>query len=76
MANWSSSGNMNVKEDIIFAGLATKFCEYYCLKEDNKPTFSFNSTIIKLESTKTLKELWVISMSVIEVKTEKSLNML
>ena len=51
------------------------FCENYGLKEDNKPTFSFNSNEIKFESAKTLKELGISPMSVIQVKTEKPFNM-
>ena len=74
-ANGNFAGNMGAKDDMIFAELATKFCEYYSLKEDNKPTFSFNSAEIKLESTKTLKELGIIPNSVIQVKTPKPLTM-
>ena len=42
-ANEKPACCMCVKEDMMFAELATKFCENYGLKEDNKPTFYFNS---------------------------------
>jgi hypothetical protein len=72
--NGNPAGTMTVKEDMIFAELASNFCTYYGLKEDNKPTFSFNSNPIKSESAKTLKELGINQMAVIEVKTEKPFN--
>ena len=73
-ANQKPAGCMCVKEDMMFAELATKFCDNYGLKEDNKPTFYFNSQQIKSESTRTLKELGIIQMSVIQVKTPKDFN--
>ena len=73
-ANQKPAGCMCVKEDMMFAELATKFCDNYGLKEDNKPTFYFNSQQIKFESTRTLKELGIIQMSVIQVKTPKDFN--
>ena len=73
-ANQKPAGCMCVKEDMMFAELATKFCDNYGLKEDNKPTFYFNSQEIKSESTRTLKEHGIIQMSVIQVKTPKDFN--
>ena len=63
-ANEKPAGCMCVKEDMMFAELTTKFCENYGLKEDNKPTFYFNSQEIKSESTRTLKEHGIVQMSV------------
>ena len=74
IANEKPAGNMCVKEDMLFAELATKFCENYGLKEDNKPTFYFNSQEIKSESTRTLKEHGIVQMSVIQVKTPNDFN--
>lgn len=65
---------MYVSEDMLFKELASKFCEYYGLKEDNKPTFFFNSVEIKADSTKKLKELGIFNMASIHVKTEKPFN--
>jgi len=74
IANDIPAGSMWVKDDMIFAELSTKFCQNFGLKEDNKPTFTFNSAPIKFESTKTLKELGITQMAVIYVKTEKPFN--
>ena len=74
LANEKPAGCMCVKEDMMFAELATKFCENYGLKEDNKPTFYFNSQEIKSESTRTLKEHGIVQMSVIQVKTPNDFN--
>ena len=73
-ANQKPAGCMCVKGDMMFVELATKFCDNYGLKEDNKPTFYFNSQEIKSESTRTLKEIGIIQMSVIQVKTPKDFN--
>ena len=72
--NEKPAGCMCVKEDMMFAELATKFCENYGLKEDNKPTFYFNSQEIKSESTRTLKEYGIVQMYFIQVKTPKDFN--
>ena len=74
-ANGKPAGNMWVKEDMIFAELAAKFCENYSLKEDNKPTFSFNSQEIKRDSTRTLKEIGIAPMANILVKTPKDFDL-
>ena len=74
-ANGKPAGSMSVNENMMFAELATKFCENFGLKEDNKPTFSFNSKEIKSESTRTLKELGITPMAAIHVKTPKDFNM-
>ena len=75
LANGSPAGSMWVNESMTFAQLATSFCTNFGLKEDNKPTFSFNSKDIQFESTQTLKELGISPMSVILVKTPKIFNM-
>jgi len=74
ISNGNHAGNMYVKEDMTFSQLTNNFCLYYGLKEDNKPTFFFNSREIEFESTKTLKELGILPKAVIQVKTEKPLN--
>ena len=48
LANGSPAGSMWVNESMTFAQLATSFCTNFGLKEDNKPTFSFNSKDIQL----------------------------
>ena len=75
LSNGSPAGSMWVNESMTFAQLATSFCTNFGLKEDNKPTFSFNSKDIQFESTQTLKELGISPMSVIQVKTPKIFNM-
>jgi len=74
LANGNPSGSMCVCENMTFAQLATSFCNNMGLKEDNKPTFSFNSIDIASESNQTLKELGIIPMCVIQVKTPKPFN--
>ena len=75
LANGYPSGSMCACENMTFAQLATSFCNNMGLKEDNKPTFSFNSKDIASESTQTLKELGINPMCVIQVKTPKPFNM-
>jgi len=43
ISNGNHAGNMCVTEDMTFSQLTNNFCLYYGLKEDNKPTFFFNS---------------------------------
>ena len=76
ISNGNFLSNMCVSEDMLFKELASKFCEYYGLKEDNKPTFFFNSVEIKADSTKKLKELGIFNMASIHVKTEKPFNII
>ena len=71
LANEKPAGYMCVKEDMSFAELSTNFCKNFGLKEDNIPTFSFNSQQIKFDSNKTLKELGITNMAVITAKTPK-----
>ena len=73
--NGNPANGMWVNEDMLFAELAFKFSEFYGIKGDNKATFVFNSGEIKSDSTKRLKELGIIQMSVINVTTEKPVNM-
>ena len=73
--NGNPASSMWVNEDMLFAELTFKFCEYFGLKEDNKTTFVFNSGEIKSDSIKKLKELGIVQMSVINVTTEKPVNM-
>ena len=73
--NGNPASSMWVNEDMLFAELAFKFCEYFGIKGDNKTTFIFNSGEIKSESTKKLKELGIVQMSVINVTTEKPVSM-
>jgi hypothetical protein len=75
IANEKPAGSMSVNENMMFAELATKFCQNYSLNKDNKPTFFYNSKEIKSESTRTLKELGITPMAVIHVKTPKDFNM-
>lgn len=73
--NGNPAGGMYVNEDMLFAELTYNFCQNFGIKEDNKTTFIFNSGEIKSDSTKRLKELGIIQMSVINVTTEKPINM-
>ena len=75
LANGNPSGYMCVHENMTFAELAKSFCSNFGLKEDNKPTFSFNSKDIDSESTQTLKELGIPPMAVIQVKTPKPFSL-
>ena len=72
--NGNPAGGMYVTEDMLFAELTYSFCQNFGIKEDNKATFVFNSGEIKSDSTKRLKELGIIQMSVINVTTEKPIN--
>ena len=61
-------------ENMMVIELIWNFKKKFGLKEDNKASFSFNSEIIKADSTKRLKDLGIGKNSVINVKTEKPLD--
>ena len=73
--NGNPASSMWVNEDMLFAEITFKLYEYFGIKGDNKTTFIFNSGEIKSESTKKLKELGIVQMSVINVTTEKPVSM-
>ena len=61
-------------ENMMLAEFLYNFSQKVGLKEEHKPTFTFNSEILKIDSTRKLSELGIISNSVINVKTEKPLD--
>ena len=66
---------MCVNEDMSFKELANYFYQNTGLKQDNKATFFFNSNSISPESINRLKDFGIQANSVIQVKTEKPLNL-
>ena len=66
---------MCVNGDMLFKDLVNCFCQNTGLNQDNKATFSINSNEINSESINKLKDLGIKAFSVIQVKTEKPLNM-
>jgi len=72
------NGNLEVNESaleqMMFAELVYNFSQKVGLKEEHKPSFTFNSEIIKMESLRILKDLGIKQNSVINVKTVKPLD--
>ena len=65
------SGNMIVKEDMMFAELVLNFCKNYNLEN---PTFYYQGNPIKSDSCRSLRELEIKNLSVIEVETNSFNN--
>ena len=61
-------------ENMMLAEFLYNFSQKVGLKEEHKATFTFNSENLKIDSTRKLSELGIISNSVINVKTEKPLD--
>jgi hypothetical protein len=68
------AGNMFVAENMKFCEVVKNFSDQLSLKKENEATFFFNSKEIKTDSVKTLKELGISNMSLIEVKTKTPIN--
>ena len=64
-------GNMVVKEDMMFCELTYNFCQKHNLE---KPTFYYQSNPIKIDSCRTLREIEIKNMSLIEVETNSFNN--
>jgi hypothetical protein len=68
------AGNMNVKEEMLFAEVALNFFKYYHMKNENEATFFYNKSQIKSDSIRNLKDLGIQNMSTIEVITKTPIN--
>ena len=66
---------MCVNEEMIFKEFVNIFYQNSGLNEDSKPTFFFNSNPINSNSINKLKDFGIKAGSVIEIRTEKPLNM-
>ena len=65
---------MAVLDTMMIAELIYNFGQKVGLKEEHKPSFTFNFDPIKPDSQKKLKDLGIKENSIINVKTEKPLN--
>ena len=72
--NGNSSGNMFVKDDMMFCEVVKSFSKFIPLKEGDEAKFFFNSNEIKSDSSRKLKEIGITNMSIIEVKTKTPIN--
>ena len=61
-------------DNMMFAEFIYNLSQKVGLKEEHKPTFTFNSEILKMDSMRKLSEIGITSNSVINVKTEKPLD--
>ena len=61
-------------DNMMFAEFIYNLSQKVGLKEEHKPTFTFNSEILKMDSIRKLSEIGITSNSVINVKTEKPLD--
>jgi hypothetical protein len=61
-------------DNMMFAEFIYNLSQKVGLKEEHKPTFTFNSEILKKDSMRKLSEIGITSNSVINVKTEKPLD--
>ena len=74
IVNGNMPFTMCVNGDMLFKELANYFYQNTGLKQDNKATFFFNSNEINSESINKLNDFGIQANSVIQVKTEKPLN--
>ena len=61
-------------DNMMFAEFIYNLSQKVGLKEEHKPTFTFNSEILKMDSMRKLSEIGITSNSVINVKIEKPLD--
>ena len=61
-------------DNMMFAEFIYNLSQKVGLKEEHKPTFTFNSEILKMDSMRKLSEIGITSNSVINVKTETPLD--
>ena len=72
--NGAPVASMFVNENMMFCEVSQKFYENFDIKNKNEVTFFYNKQQIKSESCKTLKEIGMQNMSIIEIKTKTPIN--